>query len=175
METLQAESRDEEELRKKVEVWFSDSMERVSGWYKRRTQALLLIWSLVVTVGLNADTLVDRKAFWNDPALRQAVVTRAEQYVSEHQPWESESGAASDAAPPPPLPPYEQAEVDFREASENLDAALADLSELRLPIGWETRDLSDDVKAGTNGRLIGDDDSDDWPGKRIWEPEVREQ
>ena len=57
-------------------------MERVSGWYKRRTQVLLLIWAAVVTVATNADTLVIAQALWRDPALRQTLVARAERYAA---------------------------------------------------------------------------------------------
>ena len=49
-----------------VEIWFNNTMERVSGWYKRRTQVLLLIWAVVVTIGANegaGDASPDRFSF----------------------------------------------------------------------------------------------------------------
>ena len=154
---------------KSVETWFNDAMERVGGWYRRRTQLFVLLWAAVMTVSTNADTIVITRALWRDPALREAVVARAERYVAE-QPRpqaQAEAQPAGDAPPPPPLPPDQQAEVDFQDASAQFDAALADLAELQLPIGWEV------PASGTAGggqvelRLVRDDATDDWPGP-IW-------
>lgn len=158
---------DPEKLKTNVETWFNDGMERVSGWYKRRTQMFLLIWAAVVTIGTNADTLVIAKALWRDPALRQTLVQRAEQYVAEQPRPGTQSVAVDEAPPPPPLPPDQQAEVDFQEASAQFDATMADLAELQLPIGWEdpTPAVEDDA---VSLRLVREDATDDWPGA-IWE------
>ena len=63
---------------------------------------------------------------------------RAEQYVAEQAPSAAPAVtlATDQAPPPPPLPPDQQAEVDFQEASAQYEAAIADLAELQLPIGW---------------------------------------
>ena len=58
------------------------------------------------------------------------------------------------APPPPPLPPDQQAEVDFQEASAQYDAAVADLAELQLPIGWEAPSTA--VEGDTSIRLVTD-------------------
>jgi hypothetical protein len=167
---------DADRFRQLVETWFNDAMERVAGWYKRRTQVFLVIWAAVLTVGTNADTLVIARALWRDTALRQAVVASAERYLAEEaRPTAPPAGAApipaGDGAPIPPLPPDQQAEVDFELASTRYDAAMADLAELQLPIGW------DDPAAMPESqdpdlprlRLVRDDATDDWPGP-IWAP-----
>jgi hypothetical protein len=160
---------DPQALKAHVETWFNDAMERVSGWYKRRTQVLLLLWATVVTVGTNSDTLVIASALWRDPALREALVLRAERYVAEQAPSAvpAVTLATDQAPPPPPLPPDQQAEIDFQAASARYDAALADLSELQLPIGWKrpTPAVEGD---GTSLRLVTGTATDDWPGA-IWE------
>ena len=160
---------DPERFRAAVETWFNDSMERVSGWYKRRTQFMLLIWAAIVTVATNADTLVIARALWRDPALREALVARAEKYVSEEsRPASTPAIVQADTAPPPPpLPPDQQAEIDFEEASSRYDAAIANLAELQLPIGWERPPVP--VEGEPVLRLVTDDATDDWPGA-IWEP-----
>jgi hypothetical protein len=160
---------DPERFRAHVETWFNDSMERVSGWYKRRTQVLLLIWAAIVTIGTNADTLVIAKTLWRDPALRQALVERAEGYIAtQPRPGALPVMLAADEAPPPPaLPPDQQAEIDFVEASTQYEAVLADLAELQLPIGWE--DPTPPAEGETSLRLVTDTALDDWPGA-IWEP-----
>ena len=160
--------KDPDKFGKNVETWFNDSMERVSGWYKRRTQVLLLIWAAVVTIGTNADTLVIAKTLWRDPALRQVLVERAEGYVAtQPRPGAAPVARAADGTPPPTLSPDQQAELDFVEASSQYNAALADLAELQLPIGWE--DPAPPAEGETSLRLITDTAVDDWPGA-IWEP-----
>lgn len=164
-------------FRQLVETWFNDAMERVAGWYKRRTQVFLLIWAAVLTVGTNADTLVIARALWRDTALRQAVVASAERYVAEEaRPSAPPAGAApipaGDGAPIPPLPPDQQAEVDFELASDRYDAAMADLAELQLPIGWDDPSPPSAGEADPDRprlRLVRDDATDDWPGP-IWAP-----
>src|SRR5438552_4268073 len=52
---LLADAEDDlEEFKKNIERWFNNAMERVSGWYKRRTQWLLVVLAVVVTVARNA-------------------------------------------------------------------------------------------------------------------------
>ena len=158
----------DEQFKANVEVWFNDSMERVSGWYKRRTQFISLITAVVVTVGTNSDTLVIARALWNDPALRQAVVARAEQYVEKESTREV-APVTDDAPPPPPLPPDQQAEVEFADAEASLEASMEDLAELQLPIGWDVPNATPDATGLAALRLVNEDSSDDWPGP-IWPP-----
>jgi len=61
-----------------TERWFDDSMERVSGWYKRRVHLILFVIATVVVVLLNADTLSAGRVLWRDDAVRAAVVKKAE-------------------------------------------------------------------------------------------------
>ena len=61
-----------------VEVWFNNSMERVAGWYKRKTQAAILVLALIFTVALNVDTILIVKRLSYDSALRQVLVAQAE-------------------------------------------------------------------------------------------------
>jgi hypothetical protein len=61
-----------------TEQWFDDSMQRVSGWYKRRVHLILLVIATVVVVLLNADSLSAGRVLWRDDAVRAAVVKKAE-------------------------------------------------------------------------------------------------
>jgi hypothetical protein len=66
-----------------VERWFNDAMDRVSGWYKRWTQKVLLVIALFVVAGTNADTLTLVKRFTRDSGLRASVVAAAEKAVQD--------------------------------------------------------------------------------------------
>ena len=140
LELLREEAGDDvDQFKKQIEVWFNNSMERVAGWYKRRTQVLLLIWAVVVTIGANADSLVIVNSLWRDPALRDSLVAQAQRYVAE-QPRPSEQSQDVEAtAEPPDVPPDQQSEIDFQRAQAQFDATVAQLEALRLPIGWKER------------------------------------
>jgi hypothetical protein len=45
------------QTRLNIESWFNSSMDRVSGWYKSRTQKILFCIGVVVTVLVNADSI----------------------------------------------------------------------------------------------------------------------
>lgn len=64
-------------FRAQVERVFDDSMERASGWYKRKVQAALLVLAALIAVGLNVDTVRVATTLWNDQPLRTAVAARA--------------------------------------------------------------------------------------------------
>src|SRR5262249_52759215 len=41
----------------KIEAWYDDAMDRVSGWYKRKTQVWTLVVASMLTIATNADTI----------------------------------------------------------------------------------------------------------------------
>jgi hypothetical protein len=66
-----------------TEQWFDHAMDRVSGWYKRQTQLIVLGLALVVCFGSNADTFVIANTLFTDDAARQALVAQAVAQVQE--------------------------------------------------------------------------------------------
>lgn len=71
------------QAQRNVEAWFNGSMDRVSGWYKRRTQRILFFVGLAVTIALNVNSIAIATALTRSPALRDAVVAQAQQVVSD--------------------------------------------------------------------------------------------
>jgi hypothetical protein len=72
-----------------IKAWFEDSMDRVSGWYKRTVQIWTLAIALALALALNADTIRIGKDLWQDTALRSAIVAQA------HERAAKDSGATS--------------------------------------------------------------------------------
>jgi hypothetical protein len=68
---------DLEVARQRIENWYDDTMERVSGWYKRKAQLIIFFVGLALCVVVNADTLMIVHELWNDDALRTAVLDQA--------------------------------------------------------------------------------------------------
>jgi len=87
-------------FRARVEQWFDDAMDRLSGTYKRHVTLWLLALGFVVAAATNADThrLVQRIA--HESALRSAVAARAgDLVVAAQRPASAASPPASPVAP----------------------------------------------------------------------------
>ena len=74
LETAQS---DPTAVRKRVEEWFDDTMQRVSGWYKRKAQLIIFVAGVLMCAVLNADTFMVVRQLWKDQALRSMVVAEA--------------------------------------------------------------------------------------------------
>jgi hypothetical protein len=70
--------RDVTEFRAGVERWFDRGMERVTGWYKRRTMVMLFFIGLAVTVALNASTVTTANRLWKDNGFRQGLIAQVQ-------------------------------------------------------------------------------------------------
>lgn len=67
-----------------LENWYNDAMDRVSGWYKRYTQRVLLYLGIILAVAFNVDSLRVARTLWVDRDVRQAMVTAAGSYVNKN-------------------------------------------------------------------------------------------
>jgi hypothetical protein len=115
-----------ENARKAVEDWYNSGMDRVSGWYKRKTQIILIILAAVIAVGTNTDSVLVGQTLWNSPALRDATAKAGEQFVQNHK---------DDA---------NQSSVDAEQAARNVRAYDNQIKDLGLPVGWSLK--SDDPR-----------------------------
>ena len=61
-----------------IESWFDDTMDRASGWYKRRTQKATVVIAVVLTVAANADTIGIVRTLWKNPTQRALLVQEAQ-------------------------------------------------------------------------------------------------
>lgn len=62
-----------------IEGWFNSGMDRVSGWYKTRTQKVLFVIGLLVAALANVDTLEIVEALNRSPDLRAALTQIAQE------------------------------------------------------------------------------------------------
>jgi hypothetical protein len=95
---LDAAGSDVAKARENIETWFNTSMDRVSSWYKRRTQVVILIVGLFVTVAINADTITMVRKLSTDKALRESLVAAAQEYAKANA--SPEPAATSSPTPP---------------------------------------------------------------------------
>lgn len=108
---------DLDKFRVSVEGLFNDTMDRVSGWYKRKTQLILILIGAAVAVGMNVSTLTIAQRLWTDPSLRAVLVEQAKKV----QPPASDSAGKT-----------------VGEATADVEQHLGQVEQLHLPIGWGT-------------------------------------
>jgi len=68
-----------------LENWFDDTMDRVSGWYKRRTQLFMLIIGFILAVCFNVDSINIAKKLSVDKDARANLVKAATAYDQNHK------------------------------------------------------------------------------------------
>jgi len=93
-------------MRSAIETWYNSSMDRVSGWFKRRTHWVVLALGLAIAVGVNADTILIANRLSTDKSLRASLV----------------SAAADDAKE--------------TGTSQNFQNDIQQIREAGLPLGW---------------------------------------
>jgi hypothetical protein len=108
---------DLETMRVGLEAWYDDTMARVSGWYKRKTQIILIGIGVVLVPAINANAIVMAERMWKDDAVRSAVATQAQANASGRSP-------AGEKTP--------TADQKLDDAAENVDKVV----KLGLPMGW---------------------------------------
>jgi hypothetical protein len=87
-------------FRRSAEQWFDDSMQRVSGWYRRHVQIILWVVGALVVLFLNVDTLRVANTLWTDPATRAAVIARADKVAQQGQGTLNVTNTVNDIALP---------------------------------------------------------------------------
>jgi hypothetical protein len=61
-----------------IESWFNDTMDRLSGYYKRWAKRILLVLATVVVIAFNVNTIQLAQSLWREPAVRSGVVQSAQ-------------------------------------------------------------------------------------------------
>ena len=72
-----------EQIQTDLAQWFDTYMDAVSGWYRRKTQLIILALGLVLAGALNADSLALVNTLSTNAVLREAVGTAATNWVAE--------------------------------------------------------------------------------------------
>jgi hypothetical protein len=99
--------------RKNLESWFDATMDRVSGWYRRRTQLILFLIGIAAAGVLNVDSIIIAQRLTNDKTLREGIVAAAQR----------------------------QGAIPASDTTKSYDELANQLDKIGLPIGWtKTKD-----------------------------------
>jgi hypothetical protein len=112
-----------------LERWFEGAMDRVSGWYKRRSQKIIFALGLATALLLNVNTVLIARSLSTSASVREALVGVAEQ--------------------------RERACLERGDCITDRAGAVAELERTNLPIGWnEAAAATTLARTGTPGGWI---------------------
>jgi len=97
-------------LRARVESWFDDAMDRLTGTYKRWAQLIHFLFGLLVAILFNVDSLNITSVLWHSSDKRAALAAQAQNFMAAHP-------AAGGGAP-------------------DLSSLITQLQDLPVPLGW---------------------------------------
>ena len=123
-----------------IEKWFNESMDRVTGWYKRRAQQWIFALALGTAVFANVDALRILQSLSTDPKVRESLVNEATKMMDKQA-----AGAPSATA------------SEIKPILQKIEGSFDQLSSLSLPVGWgdaEWNRLFASPGRGWNGSLI---------------------
>jgi hypothetical protein len=115
--------------RKSVERWFDDSMDRVSGVFKRYSLTMALVIGFLVALGLNVDSINLTLYLWREPSVREVLAQNASQF--EFPQGEMQTNP-------------EKALLDFRDQFVGLS----------LPVGWVINESKGTAISNANCQLF---------------------
>jgi hypothetical protein len=116
------------ELRANLAKWYDDYMDRVSGWYKSKSQLWLFLIGLCVAITLNVDCFRLVSELNTNTALRGQVALAAENYLETH-------------------PVNVSSPDSLKLIFNSIDSAYQELNAFDLPIGWQETKPSDNFVA----------------------------
>jgi hypothetical protein len=106
-------------LRLNTETWFNESMDRLSGWYKRKAVILAFLIGLGLSSILNVDSIDIATHLWKEPSVRQALAATATEFAESY----AEAPDLQDGGEP----------VTPAEAIEYFQGQFTGLN---IPLGW---------------------------------------
>lgn len=111
----------------KIGHWYDSIMDRASGYYKRRTQKILIGVGIVMAVTLNADTLALYRSLEANPETLDKLVAAAE-VVAEKE-------SVNDLV---------RTDLEYEQALEQLKDMKGQVDDIRSPLGmgWQNIDVS---------------------------------
>ena len=130
--TLWQRENELELIRQNLEAWFNANMDRLTGWYKRRAQAMVFSISLLLALVANIDSIHLAESLWKQPDLRETFSAQVAEVIA---------GIGS---------------VDSQASGSQWVALQVMLAGVNLPVGWigspvalQAEQLGEAIPAGT--------------------------
>jgi len=136
-ESASESARTLEAFRREICQWYENTMNRATGWYRRKTQLWQFCIALVVVAVTNADTLMIADQLAHDPEARAALVASATKIADERA-----NALAADVAEAKATPGADVAAAKkaYDEATAALDKSMtefkAEMNAAQVEVGW---------------------------------------
>src|SRR5882757_761373 len=130
-------------FQKHLENWYNDAMDRVSGWYKRYTQRVLLCVGLLLAIAFNVSSVRVAQTLWFDRDARTAMANAADAYMKTHpnapkDPNVPKGANAAAAAAGSPEEDKSSNGTDLeKKLQESAEAFNTATGTALLPVGWK--------------------------------------
>jgi hypothetical protein len=179
MKNLLDTSETVEELQKKLENWYNDYMDRVTGWYKSHTVVTIRLIAIGVTLFFNINIIKLTREIYNNAQMRAGLVAIAQgitdhpEVVSEFYTRNFEEASRQidalykeemDTAQSPEQRLSVQKKIDDQKAVQAdkytkkrfaaIDSLTRQLSVTGLPIGWKQYPWEYNLKAYNLGEIF---------------------
>jgi len=82
-QTLLQNQNELELVRGNIEEWFNNAMDRLTGWYKRRSLITTLLVGTILAVIVNVDSINLVGRLWSEPDLRFAILNNIESILTQ--------------------------------------------------------------------------------------------
>lgn len=118
---------DEQVFKDKIESWFSGNMVRVSGWYKRQIQKVLLLVAFILAAMMNIDSIRIARDIPHDEELRTEMLQQLPQLIPQQGLFVNTQSSTGNA----------QDDLELlKQRYQVLQQTTNELETLELPIGW---------------------------------------
>jgi hypothetical protein len=107
-------------FRENIERWYDDAMARVTGWYKRTMQLWTVGLAVIITIGLNVDTIEIANNLWRSPTLRASLIAAAQKMIKEAPPVVSGGGPSTQETvkqPTVPVAPQKEGQTPAKSSA----------------------------------------------------------
>lgn len=142
---------DEKAFRDLLESHYDAAMDRASGWYKRKTQTIALVVSMLLVIVANVDTIKLANSLSSNPAARAKMIEIAQKQLDiakETEKQIAQNKGATVAKPVAPAtdsggesttPPdlIKEAKDRTDNAAKTLAAANTELTSAGIQLGWK--------------------------------------
>lgn len=142
----------DENRKEKIINWYQSLISMIRYQYKQKTRKYLFMIGLVFAIAFNVDTihLIDR--YWTDSALRDAMVSAAENYMSKDP--EEQPSTISMNELIKELPVLNTQRFQSSEKGDNAEAKTLDQKDIidylrMMPVGWDSFRPFEGQKWGT--------------------------
>ena len=116
MTLVDAAGDDVSKARKNIEMWYDSTMDRVSSWYKQRSQKIVLLLGLFAAIAVNVDIITIIRSVPQNQAMRSTLVAAAQEYA-KIQPGDADG-----------------------MAEQRIYNLLKEIERLGFPLGWNRDD-----------------------------------